>query len=1578
MSDDSDSFAVNGDDSTGPISDSGNHTNPADPTVPDHHARSRRFDFRGKIGNFLIHREIGRGGMGVVYEAIEEILNRRVALKVLPSVALIDEMQIRRFRNEAAAAAQLVHPNIVPVYSVGSDRGVHYYAMQLIDGQNIAEIIGSIRERISTEDKAKHNADTPRDIGTTQRATEAPAPAVKGSKDSSSRKQLMEDDFAAAVSHHRHPQSCQRLFKSIASIGCDAARAIHYAHDAGVVHRDIKPHNLMLDEKGKVWITDFGLAQVRDNPVGTRTGDILGTLKYMSPEQASGRKFLIDHRTDIYSLGVTLYELLTLKPAHSGIGAKEILRQISFEDPQSLRLINPRIPAELETIIAKSIAKNPQERYETAAEFADDLERFCNDQPIAARRPTIVQKARRWVIKNPTMAGMAGVGMVFTFLTSLGITGAMVSSNQTISMEREKAVSLLSKSEGWRLLTHSRIELPKNPGVGLALAMEGAKRVEGLEANLAVQDAFNASHEQYNFQPRKEATANIEVANRSQRAVLTVDSQFVGKGNYPAIVIDLKNTKTLFQLDSGEAITSAAYSPNEEFLLTTSSSPTLPAGVEQEASQLFAPIVWDAANGRRLSAFPQHAIPEVHTEMFSPDSANIVLPGPGNQASIYNTQTFGIIAVLRGHDHSVVRAAYSPDGKWIATVDNSGEARFWTASDGQLVKSMAPQPDGKIHQFQFSKDSNRLLVASKTGTRVYGVNGESTEPEAFWREPRFKMSPQKDRCASYWDFGKVVEIRDLSDGRSILRIETQDHVTTVTFSSDGQYLVIGSGNRFSMHDAATGLKLSEFLGHTDKVTCARFNKTEGTIVTSANDRTVRTWYPKSGWERYTFGSLSDGRGVANIAFSTDSRYMLSNSCMDFQTIMFDANGNRINGNQHGELISDHLLAGNLILGSSAVSIVDPVTSRIAVSRKFSGQSVRDVIPIGRSRSAIVRLQGDTSVLWNTATDEVTPLTERGDQVVCYDVLPDGTKFLIGTANGKCQLHDATNGAILRTVLHPSLVSCVRFLPIDQRMVTIDERSTIRVWGEDTLAAVRTLAKENYSFTACLISSDSKSLISFHESKSQPICCWDIDTGQLRFETAGPRAAKVVLHSGSPLVYCGSVANGLFAWNFDTGERIDVSSAPVLEIALLADRILAIEMPTATNFENAEFMLRPNTKASVIGVYTTQTNQKLMEIPATEGLHRNRISINEATQEFAISTMIHSVKLVDRTNSDSAVWLGAHRAPISFAGFAGESNRVVTASWDGAAKIWRDGNLLVKTLVESGEPITAGALTSDGSTLALGFQNGTIELWNTSSGERLARFEGTQQVTQLAFDEKSQNLLSTDLSGIVRVWNLISRKSTVIKNQPGSCAAVLSRDSRFVLLYNTYTKTNSGTTTGETQPRANVIVHALATGIDRAIPNTSGAVAGTISSDSSQLALVYEDGSVGLFKLSQDGLADSQRKLVLPGQKFTNCCFSASGKLLATATDHGLSLWNVATGNEQHRILLDANASLLSVDTVRGETWNPFSHDERWFGLNSMEKILVRPVNSPKAAAELEVRALTQFEKEQFRVGLDELVDVQSD
>ena len=184
-------------------------------------------------------------------------------------------------------------------------------------------------------------------------------------------------------------------YRAVARLGAEAAAALDYAHQLGVVHRDVKPANLLVDGQGRLWVTDFGLARVQSEASLTVTGDLVGTLRYMSPEQALAKRVPIDHRTDVYSLGATLYELLTLEPAFRGRDRQELLRQIAFEEPLRPRRVNPAVPAELETVVLKAMAKSPDERYATAGELADDLERFLKDEPIRARRQTLPQRARK-------------------------------------------------------------------------------------------------------------------------------------------------------------------------------------------------------------------------------------------------------------------------------------------------------------------------------------------------------------------------------------------------------------------------------------------------------------------------------------------------------------------------------------------------------------------------------------------------------------------------------------------------------------------------------------------------------------------------------------------------------------------------------------------------------------------------------------------------------------------------------------------------------------------------------------------------------------------------------------------------------------------------------------------------------------------------------------------------------------------------------------------------------------------------------------------------------------------------------
>ena len=343
----------------------------------------------GRLGDFDIIREVGRGGMGVVYEARQISLGRKVALKVLPFAATLDPRQLQRFLLEAQAAAILHHVHIVPIYSVGCERGVHYYAMQFIDGQTLAEAIGALRQS---------TAETAGRID--------PSPKVQPPADSTP------TEPANALATERSAES-PGYFRAVARLGIQAALALEHAHQLGVIHRDIKPANLLMDRAGDLWITDFGLARLRSHAEITMSGDALGTLRYMSPEQALAKRALVDHRTDIYSLGSTLYEVLTLHPAYPGTDRVEILQRIAQGEPHPPRRINRFIPVELETIVLQAMAHEPQHRYATAREFADDLTRFLDHLPVRATRPDLKDRLLKWSWrhKNPLVIAALAVGL---------------------------------------------------------------------------------------------------------------------------------------------------------------------------------------------------------------------------------------------------------------------------------------------------------------------------------------------------------------------------------------------------------------------------------------------------------------------------------------------------------------------------------------------------------------------------------------------------------------------------------------------------------------------------------------------------------------------------------------------------------------------------------------------------------------------------------------------------------------------------------------------------------------------------------------------------------------------------------------------------------------------------------------------------------------------------------------------------------------------------------------------------------------------------------------------------------------
>jgi WD40 repeat protein/serine/threonine protein kinase len=422
-----------------------------------------------QLGEYRILREMGHGGMGIVFEAVQETLGRHVALKVLPFHGLLSRTHLERFRREARAAARLHHTNIVPVFGVGEHEGIHYYAMQFIQGQTLNEVLREVRrlradEGILARPGPALEADVPSQLiegllsgqfprgagpGVAARADNVPpvhlsslAPIAATEAGHSS------SDSSPSGSRSQAELSNQPggpYFRSVANLGVQVAEALEYAHREGILHRDIKPSNLLLDTSGRVWITDFGLAKAEDWDELTNPGDVVGTVRYMAPERFAGQA---DARSDVYGLGITLYELLTLRPAFDDSNRAQLIQRVAHEEPPRPRRLDRRIPRDLETIVLKATAKELAGRYPTAAALAEDLHRFLGDRPVCARRTPLLERVWRWSRRNQALACL--IASAVLFITVIVIVLLLSASWLHDEAERARQAERTATRELWK------------------------------------------------------------------------------------------------------------------------------------------------------------------------------------------------------------------------------------------------------------------------------------------------------------------------------------------------------------------------------------------------------------------------------------------------------------------------------------------------------------------------------------------------------------------------------------------------------------------------------------------------------------------------------------------------------------------------------------------------------------------------------------------------------------------------------------------------------------------------------------------------------------------------------------------------------------------------------------------------------------------------------------------------------------------------------------------------------------------------------------------------------------------------
>jgi len=369
-------------------------------------ARPAALENHSRLGDFEILEELGRGGMGVVYRARQVSLNRVVALKLLSASLVQSERSVTRFTREAQAAARLHHTNIVPIYAQGREGDYFYYAMELVEGESLDQLLR--REMRSSVGQAQ-----------TVKLEALQAPQAATRPLSSATALLRSAVSTARLSRISHRLGPGRDFKRIVRLVAGVAEGLHHAHEQGVVHRDIKPQNLLLGPDDELHITDFGLARMLDEPGLTRSSEMVGTPAFMAPEQITGPGESIDRRADVYALGVTLYMMLTLQRPFEGQTYEQTINQILKREPRRPRRIDPRIPVDLETICLRAIEKEPHRRFATAGEMARDLRRYAEGFAIASRPLGPLARAVRWTRRNPARASAVGTAVVLAMLIPL-------------------------------------------------------------------------------------------------------------------------------------------------------------------------------------------------------------------------------------------------------------------------------------------------------------------------------------------------------------------------------------------------------------------------------------------------------------------------------------------------------------------------------------------------------------------------------------------------------------------------------------------------------------------------------------------------------------------------------------------------------------------------------------------------------------------------------------------------------------------------------------------------------------------------------------------------------------------------------------------------------------------------------------------------------------------------------------------------------------------------------------------------------------------------------------------------------
>jgi WD40 repeat protein/serine/threonine protein kinase len=983
-----------------------------------------------RIGCYKLVRVLGEGGMGIVYLAEQEHpIRRQVALKIIKP-GMDTKQVIARIEAERQALALLDHPNIAHVYDAGTTAGRPYFAMEYIKGVPITEHCD--QQKLTIEQRLQ-------------------------------------------------------LFLGV----CEA---IQHAHQKGIIHRDIKPSNILVHmegEKAVPKVIDFGIAKAMSQALTERTlvteqGHFVGTPEYMSPEQAQASGQDTDTRSDIYSLGVVLYELLAgvlpFDPKALREGgpdhARKVIREEQPKTPSrqltalgktaeriaanrqtEVHSLTRRLHKELEWIPLKAMRKDPARRYQSASELADDIRNYLGGHPLIAGPETAAYRVRKFVRRNRAVVGAsAALGAVLV----LGIVGSTWQAVRATRAEREQ----------------SRLR----EAAQTAQANEAQQRQRAEAGEQSAQRLFYAA----NMNLAQQAWEQPNVGRLRQ--LLEDTAAYPQRGfewNYWQRRTHLE-LKTLH--GHSTVINSVAFSPDGQRIVTGSDDPTAK--------------VWEVATGKELLTLEGHRA-RVWSATFSPDGQRIVTCSSDQTAKVWEAVSGKELLTLKGHVSGVTSVAFSPDGQRIVTGSYDQTAKVWEAGTGKKLLTLKGHSDA-IWSVAFSPDGQRIVTGSQDGTvKVWEVaSGEELLPlkghsnwvwsVAFSPDGRWIVTGSDDRTAKVWEAASGKEVFTL-EGHS-------DSIRSVAFSSDGQRIVTGCSDQTAkVWEAVSGKELLTLKGHVSGVTSVAFSPDGQRIVTGSADQTAKVWEAASSKELLTLKGHGDR--ISSVAFSPDGQRIVTGSYDQTAKVWEAATGKKLHTLEgYGDRVSSVAFSPDgqrIVTGSydQTAKVWEAATGKELLTLKGHGDRISSVAFSPDGQRIVTGSHDQTAVVWEAGTGKkLLTLKGHGDRVSSVAFSPDGQRIVTGSADQTAKVWEAASGNYLLTLKgHSAGISSVVFSADGQRIVTGSADQTAKVWDTASGKELLTLKGHSSGISSVAFSPDGQRIVT--GSYDQAAKVWEAATTQ---------------------------------------------------------------------------------------------------------------------------------------------------------------------------------------------------------------------------------------------------------------------------------------------------------------------------------------------------------------------------------------------------------------------------------------------------------------------------------------------------